>query len=57
MPPTTEKHVAKLIQGSRHMGFELGKAVPATGLGREASPHPKGLHQVDDKTRSSRRPF
>src|SRR6202048_3903623 len=38
-----------LLQKKRPMRFELGMAVPATGLGREASPHTKGLHQVDDK--------
>ena len=36
-------------QKKRPMGFELGMAAPATGRGREASPHTKGLHQVDDK--------
>src|SRR5580693_7695495 len=38
-----------LLQKKRPMWFELGMTAPATGLGREASPHTKGLHQVDDK--------
>src|SRR6478752_9042022 len=38
-----------LLQKKRPMRFELGVAASAAGLGGKASPHPKGLHQVDDK--------
>ena len=31
------------------MRFELGVAASAAGLGGKASPHTKGIHQVDDK--------
>src|ERR1700722_17116052 len=38
-----------LLQKKRPMRFELGVAASAAGLGGKASPHTKGLHQVDDK--------
>jgi len=38
-----------LLQKKRPMRFELGMAASAAGLGGKASPHTKGLHQVDDK--------